>query len=203
MNDATDAGAMVELDLRTPVWERVFTVAPLVVIGTREKDGYNLAPKHMVTPLGWEGHFGFVCTATHSTYRNVLEYDSFTVSFPRPDQLVVTSLTAQPRCEGEQEKPLLDALPTAMATRVDGRTLLDAHLVLECTLDRIVDGFGQASLIVGKTVAARAHRSALRTTGVDDEELLHRTPLLAFLSPDRYTEVAESHLFPLPEGFHR
>ena len=39
--------------------ERCFIPAPLVV-GTREPDGRaDMAPKHMVTPLSWEGHFGF------------------------------------------------------------------------------------------------------------------------------------------------
>jgi hypothetical protein len=42
---------LVALDTARPVWDRFFTVAPLVVIGTREPDGgYDLAPKHMVTP---------------------------------------------------------------------------------------------------------------------------------------------------------
>ena len=29
----------VELDVRAPVWDRFFTVAPLVLVGTREPDG--------------------------------------------------------------------------------------------------------------------------------------------------------------------
>src|SRR5690606_34430059 len=45
----------VELDVRVPVWDRFFTVAPLVLVGTREPDGrFDLAPKHMVLPLGWQ-----------------------------------------------------------------------------------------------------------------------------------------------------
>ena len=32
------------------VWERVFTVAPLVIVGSKETDGtYDLAPKHMAS----------------------------------------------------------------------------------------------------------------------------------------------------------
>lgn len=195
------ADEMVPLDLRHSIWERLFTVAPLVVIGTKEGEGYNLAPKHMATPLGWEGHFGFVCTPSHSTYHNAKREGTFTVSFPGAEQVLVTSLTAVPRCEGVQEKPLLDALPTEAAREVEGRVLRDAHLVLECELDRIVDGFGSASLVVGRIIAARAHPKALRTTGVDDEDILRQAPLLAFLSPDRFAEVAASHLFPMPGGY--
>ena len=44
---------VVRLDTDVPVWGRVFSIAPLVVIGTREGDRYDLAPKHMAFPLGW------------------------------------------------------------------------------------------------------------------------------------------------------
>ena len=58
----------VELDVRWPVWERVYMVAPLVLVGTREPDGrHDLAPKHMALPLGWQNYFGFVCAPRHST----------------------------------------------------------------------------------------------------------------------------------------
>jgi len=54
---------VVTLETELPIWERFFTVAPLVLIGTREIDGsYDLAPKHMAFRLGWENHFGFICT---------------------------------------------------------------------------------------------------------------------------------------------
>lgn len=198
-----DDGTMIPLDTRYPVWERVFTVSPLVVIGTREEGRPNLAPKHMATPLGWEGYFGFVCTPAHSTYHNAQERGCFTVSFPGAGQLVATSLTATPRCEGQEPKPVLRALPTEDAHEVDAPVLKGAHLVLECRMDRIVDGFGEASLVVGWTVGARARRDALRTSDTDDEDVLRRSPLLAFLSPERYAEVAVSHLLPLPEGFQR
>jgi hypothetical protein len=65
-------GQVVSLDVTAPIWERCFTVAPLVLVGTREKDGsYDLAPKHMATPMGWQNYFGFVCTPRHRTYHNV------------------------------------------------------------------------------------------------------------------------------------
>lgn len=185
------------------VWERVFTVAPLVVIGTREGDGYDLAPKHMATPLGWEEYYGFVCTPDHGTYGNAREHGAFTVSYPRPDQVVVTSLTATPREAENEPTPGLSALPTAPAERVDGVVLRDAHLALECETDRIIDGFGRGSLIVGRIVAARAHPDALRASEVDDEDLIRAWPLLAYLAPGRYARISETRAFPFPAGFQR
>lgn len=203
MDSEQSSDGEVTLDLRSPVWEQVFTVSPLVVVGTREDGRPNLAPKHMATPLGWDGYFGFVCTPAHSTYHNVRTHEGFTVSFPGVDQLMATTLTATPRCGGEEPKPVLRALPTEEARQVNAPALRNAHLVLECELDRIVDGFGESSLVVGRVVAARARREALRSSDVEDEEVLSRSPLLTFVSPDRFAEVAVSHLFPLPEGFHR
>ena len=42
----------VELAVGPELWQRVFAVAPLVLVGTKEGDGYNFAPKHMAMPLG-------------------------------------------------------------------------------------------------------------------------------------------------------
>ena len=110
----------VELDVRVPVWDRFFTVAPLVLVGTREPDGrFDLAPKHMVLPLGWQNYFGFVCTPRHATYFNAWRERAFTVSFPRPDQLVETSLAASGRCD-DGTKPAVATLATVPARRVNG-----------------------------------------------------------------------------------
>ena len=88
---------LVKLDVGSPIWDRFFTVAPLVVIGTREPDGSDdLAPKHMVTALGWDNRFGFVCTESHATYKNIQREREFTVSFPNPDQVLLASLAAAP-----------------------------------------------------------------------------------------------------------
>ena len=92
------------------VCERVFTASPLVLVGTKEEDGdYNLAPKHMALPLGWQDYFGFVCTPRHRTYHNARRERSFTVTYPRPTQVLLASLAASPR-EEANSKPLLDAL---------------------------------------------------------------------------------------------
>jgi len=199
---ATDADQkMISVNVTRPIWERVFTVSPLVVVGTREGDGYDLAPKHMAMPMGWSGHFGFVCTPTHATYRNATEEGTFTVSYPRPDQVLVTSLTAAPRCEGVEHTPGLEDLPTLPAESVDGIVLRDAYLVLECELEQVIDGFGSASLMVGRIVAARAARDALRASEVSDEDVVRRAPLLAYLSPGRFAAIEESRAFPFPAGF--
>src|SRR5215208_4730996 len=55
--------SLVTLPLDAPIWERAFAVNPLVLIGSKEGNGnYNLAPKHMAMPMGWENYFGVVCT---------------------------------------------------------------------------------------------------------------------------------------------
>ncbi len=191
------------LDVNHPIWERFFTVAPLVVVGSRESTGeYNLAPKHMAMPLSWENHFGFICTPSHGTYHNVKREGSFTVSFPNPSQVVLTSLAASPRCD-DDSKPALTALPTVPAEIVDGVLLQDAYLHLECRLNRIIDGFGENCLIAGTVVAARVLESALRMVDRDDQEIIFQSPLLAYLSPGRYAMIDRSSSFPFPAGFRR
>lgn len=140
---------IVALDVEHPVWDRFFTVAPLVVIGTREPDGHDLTQKHMATPLGWSNYFGFVCTEAHATYRNAVREGAFSVSFLEVGAAVVSSLAA------------------------------------------------------GRIVAARVDRGALRLSEGDDQALLRRSPLLAYLAPGRYAEIRDSQAFPFPAGFRR
>ncbi len=194
---------LVSLDVDRPFWQRVFSVAPLVVVGSTEQDGsVDLAPKHMVTPLGWENYFGFVCAPTHSTYRNIKREECFTVSYVNPDQVVLTSLAAAPRCE-DGTKSTLRAVPTIPSRYTDGAFMQDSYLLLECELERIVDGFGPNSLIAGKVMAAYAHRDALRGDDRDDQDVLKARPLLAYLHPNRFTKIEMSQSFPLPAGFRR
>lgn len=194
---------LASLDTQHPLWDRFFTVAPLVVIGTREPDGrYDLAPKHMVTPLGWENYFGFVCTPEHATYQNIQREKVFTVSFPTADAVVLASLAASPRC-GDDSKPSLEALPTFAAESIDGRFLQQAWLFFECRLDRMVDGFGVNSLIAGQIVAAHVDSDALRSMDADDQDILAACPLLAYVSPGRYATINHSQSFPFPAGMKR
>lgn len=195
--------ALVSLDLQEPVWERAFIVAPLVIVGTREPDGSpDLAPKHMAAPLSWENHFGFVCTPNHGTYQNAVREGAFTVSFPRPEQIVLASLAAAPRCD-DRNKPALAALPTFPAKVVEGVLLRGAYLHFECELDRVVDGFGTNSLVAGRIVAAHAAEDSLRESDRDDGDLLAAAPLLAYLHPGRYARVEESLSFPYHAGTRR
>ena len=194
---------LVELDVRVPVWDEFFMVMPLVVVGSREENGeYDFAPKHMVTPMGWKNYFGFVCTSEHATYQNVKRTEQFTVSFPKADSVVLTSLTASPRCE-DSTKPSLGALPRFSTKKIDGEFLKDSTLFFECELDRIVDGFAANSLIVGRIVRALIKSSAKRSVDVDDQEVIDAAPLLAYLTPGRYATIDRSRAFPFPAGFQR
>jgi flavin reductase (DIM6/NTAB) family NADH-FMN oxidoreductase RutF len=195
--------SLVTLPEDAPVWERTFTVNPLVLIGTKERDGdYDLAPKHMAMPIGWENYFGFVCTPRHRTYHNARREGVFTVSYPRPVQVVLASLAAAPR-ESDGSKLAVDVLPTFPASEVDGLFIEDAYLFLECVLDRISDDFGENSLIVGRIVVAHVREDYLRASERDEQDLIHSSPLLAYLSPGRYASVDESFSFPFPAGFMR
>lgn len=193
----------VELDVRVPVWERFFTVAPLVLIGTRESDGsFDLAPKHMVLPLGWQNYFGFVCTPRHATYFNAWREGAFTVSYPRPGQLVATSLAASGRCE-DGTKPVNAGLPTVPARRVTGVLVEGAVVQLECELERIVDGFGDNSLVVGRIVAAYADPDALRDADRAPEDVLAAAPILAYVHPGRFAAIGVADSFPFPEDMRK
>jgi flavin reductase (DIM6/NTAB) family NADH-FMN oxidoreductase RutF len=184
------------------LWTQVFTAAPLVLVGTLEPDGTpDLAPKHQAMPMGWTDQYGFVCTERHSTHHNVRRTGQFTVSYPVPDQIIAVSQAAAPRFDGD--KPSLAIVPQIPATEVDGVLVEGAALWLECTLERIVEGFGEHDLIVGKVVRAAAPQWAVRDPDVDDAELIHRHPTLVYLCPDRFATVARTSSFPFPVDFSR
>lgn len=194
---------LVALGTDHPIWDRVFTVSPLVIVGTREPDGsWDLAPKHMVTALGWDNWFGFVCTPAHSTWHNARREGCFTVSFPRPSQILAASLASAPRCRGD-EKPSLAALETRPATTVDGVLLADAYLHLECETHRIVDGFGENSLVTGRIVEALAAETSIRRADRDAEQAIFEAPLLAYVGPGRWAEIDRTFAFPFHEGWSR
>lgn len=195
---------IVQLDITHPIWDRVFTVAPLVVIGTKEGDEYDLAPKHMATPLGFENFFGFVCTPDHSTYGNIKKSKEFTVSFPLPDQVVMSSLAATPRCETmSKSEAILNNLPMMMAPSIDAPILDSSYLYFECKLFKIVDGFWTNSLICGEITGAYALEDYIKQSEVDAQEQLFRHPLLAYIANGRYAVIKETHAFPFPKDFKR
>ncbi len=195
--------SVVTLEDRTELWEQCFVVAPLVLIGSRDASGsYDFAPKHMATPLGWDRYFGFVCTPRHSTYRNVEARRAFTVTFPRPNQIVQASLAASSR-RADDTKPGLRALPTFEATAIDGAFVADGYFFLECELERVVDGFGDNSLIAGRVVKAHVDQSFCRCSERDDQDLTWQCSLLAYLHPGRFATITSSYSFPYPVDFHR
>lgn len=193
----------VDLDLDESLWERVFTIAPVVVVGTREADGsFDLAPKHLALPMGWGPWFGFVCAPHHATYRNVVRERAFSVSWPRPDQLLIASLSASPRCD-DGSKPVTGRLPTVPARAIDGVLLRDAYLHAECELHQVIEGFDRNALVTGRVVAATADVGALRGHDRDDGDLLYEHPLLALVYPGRFARVDRTEGFPLPAGYSR
>lgn len=194
----------VSLNLSDPVWDRVFTVAPLVIIGTKEESGFDLAPKHMATPLSFGNYFGFVCTPNHHTYHNVKNYGEFTVSFPRPAQIVATSLSATPRRkEISKSEGVLSVLDTIQAKTMDAPIIKNAYLYLECELFKIIDGFDENSLIAGKIKAAHVHKDYLRLSENDEQEQLKKHPLLGYIANGRFAEISETFNFPFPKDFKR
>ncbi len=194
---------LVSLPMEDPIWERFFSVFPLVMVGTREEDGgHDLAPKHMAMPMSWKNWFGFVCTPRHRTYQNALRTGAFTVSYPRSEQIVLTSLAAAPRTDSN-EKPSLMALPVFPAQVVDGVLVEGCDLYLECELDRMVDNLGDNSLIIGRILAAHVDQRALRGDDREDNDIIRDKPLFAYLYPERFAIIDRSQGFPMPAGFKR
>jgi flavin reductase (DIM6/NTAB) family NADH-FMN oxidoreductase RutF len=197
-----DADKLIPLATDRPIWDRFFGVFPLVIVGSKEDGRYNLAPKHLAMPLGWENSYCFVCSPRHTTYDNIRRHGVFTVSYPRPTEVLLASLAAAPRGE-DCSKPSLLVLPTFPARQVDGVLVQGCSLFLECTLHSILDGFGPNSLVIGKVVAAAAHEDALRAEERDEGEQIFQFPLLAYVNPGRLAEIRQTTAFPFPRGFSR
>ena len=206
MTDSNGGGGSsgrVELSMDRPIWSSFFMVAPLTLVGTIEEDGSpDIAPKHMAMPLGWNNYFCFACSPSHATQRNAQRTGEFTVSLPRPGQVVEASLAAGPRSE-EGDKPSLAAIETFPASVVEGILVEDAYLWLECRLDKVIEGYGENSLIIGEIVSARVSESALRKSDGDDADLLASDPLLAYVSPGRFARVSDTYSFPFHVDFKR
>ncbi len=195
-------GAQVTIRPDSPPLDRVLTVAPLVVVGTVDDDGVpDLAPKHMVMPVG-DDHLAFTCSPTHTTHRNLLRSAAFTVSWLRPDDVLLASLAAGPRSV-DGEKATLAGVATSPATVVDGVVLTDAPLVVECELERVLDDYGHWSVVVGRIVHAVAATDALLSSDEDPHDVLRRSPLLAYVHPDHVATIDHADAFPYHRGFRR
>jgi len=57
--------------------------------------------------------------------------------------------------------------------------------------------------LVGQVIKAHIHQDALRSSDVDDGELIRSAPLLAYLEPGRFARVEDSFAFPFPKDFSR
>lgn len=192
MTAASEPSRYVELDPTDDLFDSFYTVAPLVLVGTVEGDGSpDVAPKHQATPLGHTTLFGFVCSPTHATYRNVVATESFTVGYPPPGMVVAASLAAGPR-DAAGGKPTLDLISLSPARSVPGVLVDGCRVQLECRLERVVDDLDGSALVVGRVVAAYASQKAL-----DDS-----TPLLAYVHPGRVASVHGTKEFPYHRGFH-
>lgn len=201
--------SLPESYLRLPptheMWNRFFTIAPLLVVGSKEDDKFDLAPKHMATPMGFTEYFGFICTPRHRTYHNIKKNGFFTASFPMPNQVLLTSLAALPRCEltNGSTKPILKNIPTFKSEKFDAPYLSESYLCLGCQLYKIYDDFNDYSLITGKIEELLVHRSYIRSTERDDQELIYTSPLLAYLSVGRFAAINQSLAFPFPKDFKK
>lgn len=199
----TDPSRYVSLTPGELIWDDVYTIAPLVLVGTIEADGSpDIAPKHQVMPIGHGTLFTFACSPAHATYRNALANSSFTVGFPTPEMVLQTSLAAGPR-DSNGDKPTLDLLSLSPARVVDGVLVEGCRVHLECTLERVVDDLDDRALVIGRVVVAHVSERARISTHENHAELVDRAPLLAYLHPGRVASVRASKEFPFHRGFHR
>lgn len=196
--------AYISLDISEPIWSHFFTVAPLVIVGTKEGVGYDMAPKHMAFPMGFNNYFGFVCTPNHHTYHNVVNNGEFSVSYLLPKQVIQAAISASPRHNDiSKSDEVISALPTINGTVTDTLLMEDAYVRLECKLHKIVDGFDQNSLIAGKVIAASVHPEYLRVSEKDERDQIAEHPLLAYVADGRFASVSETFNFPYPKDFCR
>lgn len=201
--DAAHRATFVSLPTDHPVWERFPMVAPLVLVATLEPDGSaDVAPKHLAMPVSWQNWFGFVCHPDHGTYRNIIATEQFTVGYPSPRMMLEASLAAAPRAS-DGSKPTVEVLSLRPAKVVEGVLVEGCRVHLECRLDRIVDDLGGNVLIIGRVVAAHVSEALLRSAEVDDHDLVHATPLVAYVHPGRVATVDETVSFPYHVGFRR
>ena len=149
-----------------------------------------------------EKSFGFVCAA-HNTYQNIQRDGQFAVSYMRPDQTVLASLAASPRCE-DGSKPITQALPTTNGpTRSNAPLVEGGYLFLECELDQIVDELGENSLIIGRIVGARFRGCVARVQRSGRRRPVCRHRYWPTCIPDVSAKLIARLKLPFPAGFKR
>lgn len=194
----------ISLDVKESIWEHFYTVAPLVVIGTKEDQGFDLAPKHMATPLGFSDFFGFVCTPRHNTYHNIKKNQRFSVSFVKPDQVLLSSLAAMPRCAVEDfPKEITNQIPTVTDHEGEVIFIRDSYVMLDCSAHKIIDGFDDYSLITGKINSAKVHQDYKIVSDEGHQKQIYDHPLLAYIAQGRFASIKETLSYPYPKDFQR
>ena len=194
---------LINLSIKKPIWAHFYMVAPLVVIGTKEGEAYNLAPKHMACPLGSGNYFGFVCTPRHHTYRNILSEKVFTVSFPKSQEIIMTSIAASPRCHDSYTESMLSRIPHFMSPGIDAPMVKNSYLYLDCSLEKVVGGFDEYCLIAGKITGAYLDPAYKVYAESDHQKMIYDNPLLAYLPDKRFAIIKKTLAFPFPEGFKK
>ena len=194
----------ISLDVKESIWDFFYTVAPLVIIGSKENNSFNLAPKHMATPIGFSNYFGFVCTPRHSTYHNIKKEKKFTVSFVKPSQVLFTSLSATPRDKNNKNsKEILKSIPTIPTTNNNNLFIADSYVLFECSLYKIIDGFDDYSIITGKIDTALVHKDYKIYSEIDEQKHIFNNPLLVYIAQGRFANVKNTYNFPFPKDFQK
>jgi len=176
----------------------------LIVVGSKGNGTYNMAPKHLAMPLGWDNYFCFVCTPAHHTYQNIKRTRQFTISVIKPDQIVLASLTASPYHDKQVDgETLIDKIPTIKAKEIDALFMKDSYVFLECTLDRIIDDYGKNSLIIGKVIQAYVDENVLIHEDSENENTIQNHRLLVYVTPGRFASVENTIAFPFPKDFSK
>ena len=71
------------------------------------------------------------------------------------------------------------------------------------TMQRVIDGFGVNSLIIGQVVAARVAADSERIHEGGDQARLSEAPILAYLHPGRFATIDRTLTFPFPAGMEK
>ena len=196
-----DDEPLVPLDTGRPIWDRFFTVSPLVIVGSKEGEGrYNLAPKHMAMPLGWDNYYCFVCSPRHTSYHNIRRSRLRSQSASRGRPRCYWPAWRRPRGARTSPSRVSLVLPTFPARQVEGVLVEGCYLFLECTLHSIVDGFGANSLIIGNVVAAAAVGGSLSRRGARRKRPNLRVALAGLPEPRSPRGDPPEYSVPIPKG---
>lgn len=185
------------LALPSPVW----------VVGSY---GANGQPNLMV--VAWAS----ICSSTppcvaisvrksRSTYANILEHRAFTINIPSRNLLVQTDYVGT--VSGAQaDKFAIAGLTAVRSELVDAPYVKDFPLVLECTLQQLVE-LGSHTQFIGRVVDVKAEESVLGANGLPVAGKV--SPLLSSASERAYYVLGEfldrtgcpaEHLIPEPKA---